>query len=435
MHYSLARATAWNIAGYLYLIVASLISTPILVHNLGLAQFGEYSLIFAAIILVSSLNLGLPQAVTRALSRDHEFSPTRQRLWATSSLLFLGTGFVAGVIAVILTLWLHLSPLVLLQIFALVLINNLVAHYSTLPQAEGHFGYYNAKTFIVGTGNTLLAAYLAWIGQGVPAILTMTLACYLLTLAVLVYFSLKYFPRPRAGSPSLLVARSLITFGLKNQAGTLIGQVQSQYGKYLLSGLSAVSLSAYVVAIGLVQKLAGGVVQVATALYPASARSAGDLHLRRTYHFLQCGLFVLALLGVGLYQLIGLPFLTWWLHSPELVPLVHTIMQILVWYFAVLILSPLSSAILDGHGRPGLTSLFTFATATIEIVLALILFPHYGLFAPIYAALVAIAITIPVLLLVTERVLRGSDLKGSAQPRQYNVRGRSDPEVDVTITS
>ncbi|KKU45231.1 MAG: Polysaccharide biosynthesis protein [Microgenomates group bacterium GW2011_GWA2_46_7] len=405
MHYSLARATTWNIASYLYLILASLVSTPILVNHLGLVQFGQYSLIFAAIILVSSLNLGLPQAVTRALARDHEFSPTRQTLWATSSMLFLGTGFVAGIIAVILTLWLHLTPLILLEIFALVVINNLVAHYSTLPQAEGHFGYYNAKTFIVGTGNTLLAAYLAWIGQGVPAILSMTLACYLLTLAVLVYFSLKYFPRPRAGIPSLPVARALITFGLKNQAGTLTGQVQSQYGKYLLSSLSPLKLSAYVVAIGLVQKLAGGVVQIATALYPASARSAGNLHLRRTYHVLQLGLFILALLGIGLYQLIGLSFLTWWLHSPELVPIVHTIMQILVWYFAILILSPLASSILDGHGRPGLTSLFTFATAAIEIILALILFPHYGLLAPVYSALVAIVLTTPALLIVTERVL------------------------------
>lgn len=410
MHYSLARATLWNISGYLYLILASLVSTPILVNHLGLVQFGQYSLIFAAIILVSSLNLGLPQAVTRALSRDHEFSPTRETLWATSSILFLGTGLVAAIIAVILTLALHLSPLVLLQIFALVLINNLVAHYSTLPQAEGHFGYYNAKTFIVGTGNTLLAAYLAWIGQGVPAILSMTIACYLLTLVVLVYFSLKHFPRPRAGIPSLPVARSLIAFGLKNQAGTLTGQVQSQYGKYLLSSLSPLKLSAYVVAIGLVQKLAGGVVQIATALYPASARSAGNLHLRRTYHVLQLGLFTLSILGIGLYQLIGLPFLSWWLHAPELVPLVHTIMQILVWYFAILILSPLASSILDGHGRPGLTSLFTFATATIEIVLALILFPRYGLLSPAYAALVAIIFTTPALLLATEHIMVKSRL-------------------------
>lgn len=405
MHYSLARATIWNLAGYLYLIIASLISTPILVHHLGLAQFSQYSLIIAAIILISALNLGLPQAVTRALSRDHEFSPSRQTLWATSSLLFLGSGLVGGILAVLLTLWLHVSLVVLLLVFSISLLNNLVGHYMTLPQAEGHFGYFNAKTFIVGTGNTLFAAYLAWIGQGIGVILSSQLLCYFITLLPLVYFSLKYFPHPRAGVPSLPVARSLITFGLKNQAGTLIGQVQSQYGKYLLASLSAVSLSAYVVAVGLVQKLAGGVVQVATALYPASARSSGDRLLRHTYHVLQLGLFALALLGIGLYQLVGLPFLSWWLHAPELVPLVHTILQILVWYFAILILSPLASSILDGHGRPGLTAIFTLGTATIEIVLALVLFPHYGLLAPVYAALVAIILTTPALLFAAERVM------------------------------
>jgi len=120
---------------------------------------------------------------------------------------------------------------------------------------------------------------------------------------------------------------------------------------------------------------------------------------------LQLGLFALALLGIGLYQLVGLPFLSWWLHAPELVPLVHTILQILVWYFAILILSPLASSILDGHGRPGLTAIFTLGTATIEIVLALVLFPHYGLLAPVYAALVAIILTTPALLFAAERVM------------------------------
>lgn len=405
MHYSLTRATLWNLAGYLYLITASLVATPVLIHGLGLAQFGQYSLILASIILVSSLNLGLPQAVVRVLSREHVSLPHRQTIWATSSLLFASTGTIAGALAVLLTAWLHTTPLVLVLVFAICLTNNLVGHYSTLPQAEGHFGYFNAKTFIVGTGNTLIAAYLSWIGQGVPAILSAQLACYLLTLGVLAYFSLKYFPHPRSLRPSLAVARRLITFGLKNQVGTLVGQVQAQYGKYLLIALSPLQLSAYVVGQGLVQKLSGGVVQVATALYPASARSSGNPGLRHLYHRLQFGLFILALLGIGLYQLLGLPFLTWWLQSPELVPLVHSVLRVLVWYFAILVLTPLPSAILDGSGRPGLTSFFAFLTTSLEIVLALALFPRFGLLAPVYAGLIAIILLTPPFLWLTEKVL------------------------------
>lgn len=405
MHYSLTRATLWNLAGYAYLIIASLISTPILIHSLGLAQFGRYSLILASTILVSSLDLGLPQAVVRALAQDHEFSARRQTIWATSSLLFILTGILAGLIAVILTSWLHVTPNILLLVFALCLMNNLLGHYSTLPQAEGHFGYYNAKTFIVGTGNTLLAAYLSWIGQGVPTILLFSLVTYLLTLAPLAYFSLKYFPHPRAGKISISVAKSLFTFGIKNQVGKLIGQVQVQYAKFLLAAISPLSLSAYVVAQGLVQKLAGGVSQVATALYPASARSAHQPTLRSLYYRLQLGLFLLGLLGIGIYRVIGYSFLTWWLHSPELVSLVDSITRILVWYFAILILSPLASTILDSRGRPEITSFFAFITTVFEIALALLLFPHYGLFAPVYAALIAIIVMTPPLLLVTEKVL------------------------------
>lgn len=399
MHYSLTRATLWNIAGYLYLIVASLIATPVLVHQLGLALFAQYSLIIATLVLVASFNLGLPQAVTRALAKKKTLT-----LWVTSSLLFILTGTVGGIVAALIAYYLGVSSAILPIIFAIALMSNLVAHYQTLPHAEGHFGYFNAKTFIVGTANTLLAAYLSWIGQGIAAILTAQLLSYLVTLLPLVYFSLKHFPRPWQGKPSLSIAKSLLAFGLKNQVGTFVGQIQSQYAKYLLAALSPLTLSAYVIAQGLVQKLAGGVSQISSALYPASTRS----NIAPLYHRLQIGLFVIGLLVIGIYGAIGYSFLGWWLNSPDLVNIVHSVLSILIWYFGILILTPLASTILDSRGRPELTSFFAALTTTIEIVLALLLFPRYGLFAPVYASLIALSLTTPVLLFTTERVLKST---------------------------
>jgi O-antigen/teichoic acid export membrane protein len=156
MHYSLTRATAWNVSGYLYLIIASLISVPILVKGLGVAIFSQYSLILATLSLVSSFNLGLPQAVVRALSHHHLDFPKRQTIWATSSLLFILTGLIGAVIATVAAYYLHVSYAVLPIVFGLGIMHNLVAHYLTLPHAEGHFGYFNVKTFIVGTHFSLL---------------------------------------------------------------------------------------------------------------------------------------------------------------------------------------------------------------------------------------------------------------------------------------
>ena len=83
-------------------------------------------------------------------------------------------------------------------------------------------------------------------------------------------------------------------------------------------------------------------------------------------------------------------------------------MRILVWYLAILMLTPLASTMLDGHGHPGVTSFFAFITTAIEIVLALILLPHFGILAPAYGALIAVALTTPVLLYSTNRVLKSS---------------------------
>lgn len=406
MHYSLTRATIWNLAGYLYLLLASLISTPILVRGLGVAEFARYGLIIATLALVSSLNFGLPQAVVRSLSLFHDQKSARESVWATSSILFIATGTISSIISVVCLHFVGVVPALYPLIIALVMTSFLVAHYQTLPHAQGHFGYYNTKTFVVGTANTYLTAFLAFQGYGIPQILLTQLGAYLLTLLTLVYFSLKYFPRPYLLRPSLSQTKSLLGFGIKNQIGTFIGQIQAQYAKFLLATLNPLTLSAYLIASGLIQKVAGGVVQLASALYPASSRGTLSPHFIKSYRLIQLGLFGLGILGVLIFQFWGSAFLTWWLDSPELVQLVHSVLQIFVIYLLVLVLTPLPSAILDGRGRPELTSFFAVITVAIEITLALILLPSYGLLAPAYAALIAVSLTTPLLLLVTSRMLQ-----------------------------
>lgn len=405
MYHQLVRGTTWNLAGYLYLIIASLVSTPLLIHSLGLTQFAQYGLIIATLALTSSFDLGLPQAIVRALAREQKSYSERQSIWATSSVLFLTAGLLSAILTTFIVSRFNHLPLIWLLTFVLALMTSLTAHYSTLPQAEGNFGYFNVKTFVVGTGNTLLAAYLASRGYDVALILAGQVGCYLLSLFILAYFSLKFFPHPREGRPSLGLAKSLLNFGIKNQLGKVVGQVQAQYAKYLLASVSPLSLSAYLISAGLVQKLSGGISQLGSALYPASARSSG-LSLRPLYYRLQFGLCLTALLGILVFRVWGLGFLEWWLHAPDLSSKVYSVMQVLIWYFAILVLTPLASVILDSRGRPEITSFFAFITTTLEIVMALLLFGRYGLFAPVYASLIAVALTTPALFYVTERTLR-----------------------------
>lgn len=405
MHYSLTRATLWNIIGYIYLLIASFISTPILVNYLGIAEFSRYSLILASTIFVSAINLGLPQAVVRALAIEHNFSKARQTIWASSSLLFILTGMIAGIIAVALVYPLHLPLSILIIIFGIGLVNNVVSHYLTLPQAEGHFGYFNLKTFIIGTGNTLLAALLAYLGYDILAILTMQLFTYWFTLLPLAYFSLKFFPNPRDGKFSLPVIKSLTSFGLKSWGGKLIGQVQSQYAKYLLAALSPLTLSAYVISQGLIQKMVGVVAQIATSFYPASARSEVNPSLHKIYLQIQISLFVLGLITIIAFGYVGLPFLSWWLKEPVLVKSVYSFIEIYRYYGLLLLLTPLASTILESYGYPGTASLFGVFTFIIELISAIVMFPHYGILAIAYAGIISLGIMTPVVLLYTEYIV------------------------------
>lgn len=402
MAYSLTRATSWNLAGYLYLLVASLISTPIILHSLGVTEFAHYSLIVATLVLASSIDLGLSSAVVRELSRQH--NQHHHRIWATSHLLFFLTGLVAAVIATIIVINFE-SPLTFLPlVFFHTLAGHLLSHYLTLPQAHGRFDLFNLKTFIVGTANTLLSAFLAWRGFGIDTLIFGQLVTYLLTILVLARYSYRHFgmfPTQATFDHS----HDLLAFGLKNQVGKLVGQLGAQYAKFLLAPVSSLAVSAYSIAQSIVLKLAGSLNQLSTAVYPFSSANPHSKRLHKLYHRLQLGLFFLSLVGAVLYYFFGEAFLTWWLTEPTVVLAVASVLNLLVPAFCLLVLTPLPSVLLDASGKPDITSLFATVTVGLEIVLAIWLLPSWGLLAPPLANLLSLTLTTPVLLIVTERVL------------------------------
>lgn len=401
MNYSLVKATSWNLAGYLYLLITSIISVPILISSLGIETFGHYALIIATITLASSLDLGLSAAVVRLLSQKRQDHKT---IWASSHWLFILTGLIAASISTIIISSLSLPYPLLPYVFGHTLCGHILAHYLTLPQSKGHFHLYNLKPFIVGTGNTLLSAYLAYHGFGLHILLLAQVSTIILTILLLAHYSFDHFGHLPLRASSLHY-RELLGFGLKNQLGKLAGQIGAQYAKFLLAPISAMAVSSYTIGQGIIHRLAGGLTQLSTALYPLSSSRAGTSTLRALYHRLQLYLLCLSVLGIILFYLVGYTLVSLWLRDPILVANVYSVMQILVWYLAILVLTPLPSVILDGSGQPGLTSIFASLPVFFEIILAVILLPSYGLFAPPIAALISIIIITPPLLYFTELAL------------------------------
>lgn len=402
MKYSLTRATIWNLSGYTYLLLASFFSIPILISSLGITTFSQYAIILATLAIASSIDLGLSAAVIRKLSRDDHNE--HHSVWSTSLFLFLATGLVAASISVFIVSRLGISINILPIVFTHTLISHVLAHYLTLPQAHGRFDLYNIRVLIVGTANTLISAFLAHAGYGIDALLIIQLLAGVLTIIILARYSHHHFHLPPV-RPSRTHSRDLLTFGVKNQAGKFMGQLGAHYAKFLLAPVSALAVSAYSVGQGIILRLAGGLTQLSTALYPVSSANTHSPSLRRLYYRSQLIIFALALFGIVLYSLFGLSFLTWWLSNLELVSAVHRVLSLLVPYLAILSLTPLASTILDSHNQPGVTSLFTTITILLEIGFAVLLLPTRGLLAPPMAALISVSLTTPALLFITHRTL------------------------------
>lgn len=96
---TLARGTAWNIAGRLLPLLVALAATPFLVQALGLARWGVFTLALGLVGLFGVFDLGIGRALTRLVAaRLAAGAPGREVAGAvhTGLLLMAGLGLAAG---------------------------------------------------------------------------------------------------------------------------------------------------------------------------------------------------------------------------------------------------------------------------------------------------------------------------------------------------
>ena len=99
MEYNSQRAltnTAWNIIGYGWPILFSIIITPIIVTSLGIREFGIYTFFNTVISLLGLLDLGVSTAISKYLSEYYGVGNSERikRLLGTAYSIYLGIAIV-----------------------------------------------------------------------------------------------------------------------------------------------------------------------------------------------------------------------------------------------------------------------------------------------------------------------------------------------------
>lgn len=412
---TLIRNTTYNLAGYFFLAVASFISVPIILGSLGKNLYGVLVLFSSFIPLLSTADLGLSPAVIRELSLPQRTLEEKRQIWRTSFFLFLGLGFVGigitlGVFLGIFRHWPALESVDFYQLRLAVIIlsltlffDYLTAHLLTLPQADQRFDVYNLRTLLVGTGNTLGTAVVAYLTRDLVLILAFRLLLYLVT-----SWSLLRYARESLHSVAIwpqwqqALVKRLLHFGVRNFLGKVSNQVANQFSNYAVGGfLSAGAVAAFNIPQNLVIKAAGAISQATLAFFPMSAQlSSRDRiqKLKRLVVGVQGIILWVGVIEVLFVYFLGERFLLWWLKDTSFVMQAYPVFRILSWHFLLTTLTPIPTAVLNSLNYPQIPSFFALLTGLATIILTLWLTPMLGVTGPAYAAVLSSFVMVPLFL-------------------------------------
>ncbi|MBP9702408.1 oligosaccharide flippase family protein [Candidatus Woesebacteria bacterium] len=388
MSYSVKRSAVLNLTSYIYLFIASLATTPTLIRYLGLTNFGTYVLSLGVLALVTSVDLGLSRSVVYQLARSNKTVLTKQIL-STSLLLHTTLGTLFSLATLI---W--FSPYLSFLIFY----TFILGHYQAYHESQGNFGMVNLRAFVIGTTNTLVAAFLAYLGYGVFGILISLSASTLFTILVMAM----YTPASITKHLSMPVAKKIIKYGLKLQVGKLVNSLQAQYPKLIFAS-NAVALTVLSLSSSLIAKAAGAVSQLAIAIFPYSINSQDKSKLRRYYTYSQLSLLALGIIAIYLYSYFGYSILYWWLGDMELASNLHTFLLTYRYYGLLLVLTPLASTMLDSHNMAGRSSLYALLALVIELAVVSLTYSGYGVMSIAYGSVTSLLVMVPVLLITTQK--------------------------------
>ncbi len=393
-----------NVLGLLVPLAVYLGATPVLVHGLGAAQFGVLTLFVAAILLVSSFDLGLSTGGVRALGRclppaePAGFLAVATELW--SALLLLGICFA---VLVYLT-GDALFGLVGVDVHALgefgtlalplaILFGFCSAAFAAIPRAMEMFVGLTVIQVLAGSLNWLGAVVLVRSGFGLEAVLLWFAAISGGACLALAWWANRlvggFHMMPVVHFPAL---RHSFSFSLHAFLGQAASMGIYHADKFLVAHFLGAAAAGYY---GLASSLAFRFLTLVAALsgfvFPRAVRLAesGDTTgLRETY--LRASRYVLLIswpvLVVALS--LGIVFLRFWVGD-EVAEAVGPVLQVLLVAYFVAALSVVASQIFNGLGNARIGALFSVLGGAVNLVACLLLLPHWGVQGAALASLLS----------------------------------------------
>jgi O-antigen/teichoic acid export membrane protein len=419
----LAGASVGIGAVTVWLALLGLVTTPFLIHRLGVSRYGVFALITIMGAYLSNLEFGFGQATTAFLARAHATrdTATERAVIGTSFCVFLAGGVLAMTVALVGAPWIvrtfvhvpapfHDEAVDAVRLGALIVFASfLSSFFSSALRALARLRVVIASRAVLGTGASVSAVAVVALGGGLRPVLvalagvSMAMAGVLgLALAMLTTGSL----RPRLHISTL---RAMAGFGALVLVAGLAYQAMLQGPPTVLAAhASTRQVAAYSVPNLVLGQLAVLASATSLAFFPfasAASASADRGRLAAVYRS-NLRLTLLVMGPVAAYLAIfAHPLLATWI-DPGFASMAAGPLRFLAGAALMLALSSPPADVARGLERPAWVTAFTASAAIVAIGVAFVAVTTHGAAGVAFALFAGLCVaTIPFIFIVGARLL------------------------------
>lgn len=422
---SLSRNVMFGFLSWLLPLGFTFALMPLIVHGLGAEAYGLYALVMGFVAYSFTFNVG--RAITKYVAAYHANGETERigEVLSNTLMINLVVGIVsASVLAlsahVLVTRILNIAPA--LQAHAKLafylasiglLLTMLSQVFSAVPQAVHRFDVYALVTTIIGIltigGNGLLV----WFGFGTTTLVGWNAAVTAISCGIYFLASRSLLPEAHL---TFRLKKDLLVGILRFSSAVIAYQILANMlllfeRSWLTRKLGPAAVTFYVIPMMMAIYIHAFISSLTLVIFPlaseANARQDAKA-LRRIYtrafkyvSFLV--LFLTVTLAVGSHRI-----LTNWMGQ-EFAMRSSRVLTIQAVVFGLIAWGIISWQMSDGLGRPGRNALLVLSWIIIAVPIMIWLTPIKGVAGMAYGRL-ASALTIPIYVLLTERVIFGKCL-------------------------
>ncbi len=401
------KNSAYTFIGYTVPILFSIFITPVIVHKLGVADYGIYILVNTIAAFMALLDLGLSTALIKYISQYNAEgnSDGVQKLISSANLLYIGIGALGMVIYLVLGKFFlslfHIASQNQPHIFTVFLLGGILFFFTSIstlyagvPAALQRFDVITkinlSQLFLFNVG--VLVAVL--LGFKLKAILIINIFTILIALVALRHNFKKLLPHIKLNfdwdKPSMATA---YRFGILAAVSNFASNSLIQLDRFIVPIFSGTSsLSYYSLPGNVAQKTYGITGSLVGVLFPVTSAITGEkkaVQIQSIYRKAIRNISLLAAACTSAIIAFAYQILFYWLGKDFADKGAAILIILAVTYFLLALLGTLNNFLL-GLNKVKFLTFVSVSLAVLNIILLLLLVPRWGIVGAAWAYLGAV---------------------------------------------